>query len=80
VMYFVVFTKLTMVVDGETGLLVPPKNYEAMANAILKLLTDNELARRLGKCGLNRLTTTFTINRFNREITEVLVELLDRPN
>lgn len=69
-----------MVVDGETGLLVPPKNYEAMANAILKLLTDNELARRLGKCGLNRLTTTFTINRFNREITEVLVELLDRPN
>lgn len=69
-----------MVVNGETGLLVPHKNYEAMANAILKLLTDKELACQLGKCGFARLARVFAMDRFNREITEVLVKLLDSSN
>jgi glycosyltransferase involved in cell wall biosynthesis len=34
--------------DGETGLLVPPRDSAALGSAIVRLLLDGELARRLG--------------------------------
>jgi glycosyltransferase involved in cell wall biosynthesis len=34
--------------DGETGLLVPEKNPQALADAIARVLCDEQLARRLG--------------------------------
>ncbi|MFW6120329.1 MAG: glycosyltransferase family 4 protein [Petrotogales bacterium] len=37
--------------DGETGLLVPPKDYDALANAIIKLLKDEVMAKKMGKKG-----------------------------
>lgn len=40
-----------VVADGETGLLVPPGDPEALAMACTELLTDGELADRLGAAG-----------------------------
>ncbi len=40
-----------VVVDGETGLLVPPKNPEALAEAILRIYNNRELAEQLGQKG-----------------------------
>lgn len=40
-----------VVADGETGLLVPPGDPEALAVACTKMLTDGELADRLGAAG-----------------------------
>lgn len=37
-----------MVKDGENGLLVPPRDPVALAEALRRLVTDEELARRLG--------------------------------
>ena len=37
------------IVDGETGLLVPPNDPEAMAGALRRLAEDPDLARRLGE-------------------------------
>jgi len=42
------------VVDGETGLLVDPYNTDEIAGAIVRILTDRELARRLGENGRQR--------------------------
>lgn len=40
-----------VVADGETALLVPPGDAEAMAAAVLRLLDDTALARRLSTAG-----------------------------
>jgi glycosyltransferase involved in cell wall biosynthesis len=40
-----------VVVDGETGLLVPPRDRQALAAAVERLATDGDLRRRLGQAG-----------------------------
>jgi glycosyltransferase involved in cell wall biosynthesis len=42
------------VVAGETGLLVPPKDAAALTQAVLALLANPELARRMGEAGRRR--------------------------
>ncbi|MBE5847890.1 MAG: glycosyltransferase family 4 protein [Lachnospiraceae bacterium] len=41
----------SLVKDGETGLLVPVKDPQAMADAMMRIRTDRELAARLAKAG-----------------------------
>ena len=53
---------------GETGLLVPPQDFEALANALLSLLENRELAASLGENGrvfaLRHLTEDVFVDRF----------------
>lgn len=43
-----------VVVEGRTALLVPPRDAPALAEALLRLLRDRTLARRLGEAGVVR--------------------------
>jgi starch synthase len=43
--------------DGRTGLVVAPRDHEALARAITRLLADPALARRLGEAGRRKLET-----------------------
>jgi glycosyltransferase involved in cell wall biosynthesis len=47
------------VVDGVTGILVPPRDPIALADAIRKLLKDPELRQRMGKAGRERVIRDF---------------------
>ncbi len=44
----------------QTGLLVPPRNPAATAQAVIRLLRDSELTRRLGEQGRQRVLTEAT--------------------
>jgi len=48
------------VVDGETGFLVEPENTDEIARKLILLLTDAELARRLGAQGRERILRQYT--------------------
>jgi len=52
-----------VVVDDETGLLVPPGDPVRLGRAITKVLEDPALARRLGKAGRRRVLSQFTWDR-----------------
>jgi phosphatidylinositol alpha-1,6-mannosyltransferase len=52
------------VLDGETGLLVPPGDAGATADALLRLFDDPALAERLGQAGLDRVAHELNWRRF----------------
>ena len=51
-----------IVVHGETGLLVPPANADALASAILSILEDKEAASRFGNAGRKRVAERFSLD------------------
>jgi glycosyltransferase involved in cell wall biosynthesis len=62
-----------VVLDEETGLLVPQKDPEALAAAILRLLGDEALADRLAAQGLRHIQEYFSWDR----ITAALLQIYD---
>src|SRR5207244_7382908 len=49
-----------LVVDGETGVVVPPNDSAALGAAVESLLDDPARARRLGAAGRERVLQRFT--------------------
>jgi glycosyltransferase involved in cell wall biosynthesis len=62
---------LDLVVDGETGLLVPPGDVAALRGAIERLLGDPQLRRRLGEAGRRRASERFSWDVVTRETLEL---------
>lgn len=52
-----------IVVHAETGLLVPPRDPEAIADALQVLLNDDPLRRYMGLLGEDRLDTVYSVER-----------------
>jgi glycosyltransferase involved in cell wall biosynthesis len=50
------------VIDGETGLVVPPLDEEAFAAALARLAGDAELRRRMGEAGRRRFEQSFRLD------------------
>jgi glycosyltransferase involved in cell wall biosynthesis len=59
------------VIDNErTGLLCPPGDAQAAANAVLRLLDDPDLRRRLGDAALEEARTTYSWDAHARRILD----------
>jgi glycosyltransferase involved in cell wall biosynthesis len=53
-----------VVINGETGLLVPPGNSNLLMSAMTKLIVDYNLRQRLGTNGKKRYRDKFTLSAF----------------
>lgn len=65
-----------LVVDGETGFVVPPEDPRALATAIARLLDDDDARRRLGDSGRHRALERFSVARMADETVAVYEDAL----
>ncbi|HEV8439987.1 MAG TPA: glycosyltransferase [Methylomirabilota bacterium] len=65
-----------VMVDGETGFLVPAEDPGALGAAIVKLLHAPELARDMGAAGRRRVTERYRVDIMVRRIEELYESLL----
>lgn len=69
---------LETVVDGETGLLVPPDDPEALAEAVLALLDNPARARSMGEKGRQRAFEQFSLDRLVNDMAGLFEETAGR--
>ncbi len=67
-----------MIVEGETGRLVPPRDPEAMARAITALLRDEAARSRMGRAGAARAASHFSLRAHATRVMSLYEELLPR--
>jgi glycosyltransferase involved in cell wall biosynthesis len=67
-----------VVVDGETGFLVPLGQPQELARRSLQLLGDKALRHRMGKAGLERARALFTEERYVSEVAAMYQEAVGR--
>jgi glycosyltransferase involved in cell wall biosynthesis len=60
-----------VIVDGETGFLVPPRDHRAMADRIVLLLKNPALRAQMGGAALARARERFTVERMIDETADV---------
>lgn len=61
--------------DGQTGLLVPPQDDDALAQAIVSLLRDPSRRRAMGEAGYERVAQEFSIEKM---VTDTVAVYQDR--
>jgi len=67
-----------VVEDGVTGVLVPPKDPQALADAIGELLGDPDKVAAMGKAGQDRVEGLFTQRQMTAAYLELFAHLLHR--
>jgi glycosyltransferase involved in cell wall biosynthesis len=65
-----------IVVEGETGMLVPPQEPEPLAQAISHLLANPRAAREMGHRGSERFYDRYTTERMSKVVLDVYQQVL----
>lgn len=64
------------IVNGENGLLVPPRNHHALANALQRLILDSDLRLQMGRRGWVMASNEFSSAIICQQTLKVYEELL----
>jgi glycosyltransferase involved in cell wall biosynthesis len=67
-----------VVVDGKTGLLIPPRDPEAIAEATTRLLKDKKLSNKLAENGFKRARELYSLDRVAGMFESVFQELVGK--
>ena len=62
--------------DGSAGILVPPRDTDALAAALRTVLADKQLGRKMGEAGRKRVVENFSWREAARHTAQVYEELL----
>lgn len=65
-----------VVTHGKTGMLVPPENPAALADAISHMIQHPDERRRMGRNGREFVEENFDINKIARQLEEIYEELV----
>jgi glycosyltransferase involved in cell wall biosynthesis len=68
-----------VIADGQTGLIVPPGDSDALANALHRLLQDPALGRRLGDAARARHAERFQVRNMVADYETLYDEILGNP-
>jgi glycosyltransferase involved in cell wall biosynthesis len=68
----------SVVVDGQTGLLVPPNDAVSLAQACLRLIADSGLRRSMGQNGCARVKAQYSIETTAAKTMDLYQSLLER--
>jgi glycosyltransferase involved in cell wall biosynthesis len=59
------------IIDGETGILVPARDSDALASAIVRLVGDSDLQARLGAAGRERAAQNYSVDKYVSRLDEM---------
>ncbi|MBU4347888.1 glycosyltransferase family 4 protein [Patescibacteria group bacterium] len=62
--------------ENKDGLLVSPKDSNALANAIIKILKDKKLAKKMGEAGYKKVKENFTWDKKAKEMNGIIKGVL----
>ena len=66
--------------DGVNGILVPPKDVGAIADAIIKILTDKNFAKKLGEQGYERVHRKFLWSMTSEKFLDLIGKIQLKSN
>jgi len=66
-----------LVTDGETGILIPPKDPVALAEAMARIIGDPDLRKRMGEAGYRRVVNHFSFDTMTKKYEELYYSLLN---
>lgn len=69
-----------LVYNGANGVLVPPRDAEALADAIINLLNNPALAQSMGQAGKERVTTQFSLENMVSQYESLYEDILMGKN
>jgi glycosyltransferase involved in cell wall biosynthesis len=67
-----------IVQDGENGILVTPGHAQAVADAVMQLLEDEELRAKMGDRGRALVQKEFSVERVVEKTVEVYHDILQK--
>jgi glycosyltransferase involved in cell wall biosynthesis len=67
-----------LVVDGQTGFVVPQRDVHGLARAILAVVDDDPLRHRLGQAGRQRVECDFSFTDRLQRLEDLYAQLLNR--
>lgn len=69
-----------VVTMGKTGILVPPQSPKSLSEAILELIRDPKMARKMGETGRKDARLKFSLDDMITELEQVYEEMASQPS
>ncbi|KJU86869.1 glycosyl transferase, group 1 [Candidatus Magnetobacterium bavaricum] len=64
--------------NGNTGIIIPPANSNAIIKAIKYLMVNSEIRKQMGEAGRKRVETCFTLHNNIRETEALYLDVLNK--